>query len=139
MSSPAFPSPCCTLDNPSRRTNFAAVAELGSDDGVDGIGETEMETAMDREKRIRDRAYQIWQEEGCPDGKAGEHWEQARRMIENEESSPAKRAKAAKHPARRPRGRSGPSSLADPVPPGANGENPTGRGPHPAKPGTSTP
>lgn len=93
---------------------------------------------MDREKRIRDCAYQIWQEEGCPDGKAAEHWEQARRMIEKEESSPARQAKAAKPPVRKPRGRTGASSLADSVPVGANGENPTGE-PRPAKPGSSTP
>jgi hypothetical protein len=94
---------------------------------------------MDRDKQIRDRAYQIWQEEGCPDGKAAEHWEQARRMIEKEESSPGKRAKAAKPSVRKPRGRTGMSSLGESAPVGANGENPPGRDPHPAKPGSSTP
>jgi hypothetical protein len=27
-----------------------------------------------REDRIRLRAYQIWQDAGCPDGAAHEHW-----------------------------------------------------------------
>jgi hypothetical protein len=98
-----------------------------------------MEAAMDREKRIRDRAYQIWKEEGCPDGKAAEHWEQARRMVENEESSPAKREKAAKPAARKPRARKNPASLADPVATGPNGENPVGGGSRPTKPASSTP
>ena len=98
-----------------------------------------METAMDRENRIRDRAYQLWQEAGCPEGKAGEHWEEARRMIEREEASPGKRAKTAKPSVRKPRGRTGPASLAEPARPGANGESPAGRGPHPAKPSSSTP
>lgn len=94
---------------------------------------------MDREMRIRERAYQLWKDEGCPDGKEGEHWEMARRMIEGEEPSPAKRAKGAKPPVRRPRGSGGPASFADPVSrtPGANGETPGSRAPKP--PSSSTP
>jgi hypothetical protein len=98
-----------------------------------------METAMDRDKRIRDRAYQIWQEEGCPDGKATEHWEQARRMIEKEESWAAQPGEGAKPTRREHRGRPGKSTVAESVPAGANGETPSGRDPHRAKPGSSTP
>jgi hypothetical protein len=98
-----------------------------------------LEEVMDRDKRIRDRAYQIWQEEGRPDGKSAEHWEQARRMIEQEEASPGKRAKAAKPPVKRARGRSGTSSIAEPMSPGPNGENPAGSGSPPTKPSSSTP
>ena len=29
------------------------------------------------EQRIRERAYQIWEEAGRPEGKAAEHWRQA--------------------------------------------------------------
>lgn len=36
----------------------------------------------DREERIRLRALVIWREEGCPDGRAREHWEQAEREID---------------------------------------------------------
>ena len=31
--------------------------------------------------RIRERAYEIWQERGCPDGQAEEHWLAAEREI----------------------------------------------------------
>jgi hypothetical protein len=40
------------------------------------------------EKRIRERAYQIWNDEGRPDGHAEEHWEKARMIISVEESLP---------------------------------------------------
>jgi len=36
----------------------------------------------DTEKEIRERAYRIWQEEGRPKGKHKEHWERARKEIE---------------------------------------------------------
>ena len=29
------------------------------------------------EQRVRERAYEIWQRAGCPEGKAVEHWQQA--------------------------------------------------------------
>lgn len=94
---------------------------------------------MNREMRIRERAYQLWKDEGCPEGKEGEHWEKARRMIESEESSPAKRARRAKPPVKRSRSRGGPASFAEPGPhaPGANGETPGPRAPKP--PSSSTP
>jgi hypothetical protein len=31
------------------------------------------------ESTIRQRAYEIWQEENCPDGRAEEHWARAER------------------------------------------------------------
>ena len=34
-----------------------------------------------REERIRLRALQIWREQGRPDGRAREHWEQAEREV----------------------------------------------------------
>jgi hypothetical protein len=33
-----------------------------------------------REKRIRERAYSIWQAEGCPEDRQQEHWHRA--MLE---------------------------------------------------------
>jgi hypothetical protein len=33
------------------------------------------------EEEIRRRAHQIWEEEGRPDGKEGEHWERAAREV----------------------------------------------------------
>ena len=31
----------------------------------------------DLQQRIRERAYEIWENEGCPEGRGAEHWEQA--------------------------------------------------------------
>jgi uncharacterized protein YjbJ (UPF0337 family) len=42
----------------------------------------------DREGRIRERAYRIWEEEGAPDGRDYEHWRQAEREIDGEVISP---------------------------------------------------
>ncbi|MGF6919158.1 DUF2934 domain-containing protein [Paraburkholderia sp. 40] len=41
---------------------------------------------MDKEleARIRTRAYQIWENDPSPEGKADDHWEEARRQIEAE-------------------------------------------------------
>lgn len=39
----------------------------------------------EREEKIRQRAYQIWEAEGRPDGKQDEHWQRAAREIEAEE------------------------------------------------------
>jgi len=39
---------------------------------------------MDKERRIRDIAYQLWEDEGRPAGKAEEHWRRARELVENE-------------------------------------------------------
>ena len=35
----------------------------------------------DMEERIRLRALEIWREEGCPEGRAREHWAQAEREL----------------------------------------------------------
>lgn len=40
----------------------------------------------DREEKIRQRAYELWEAEGRPDGKQQEHWERAAREIEAEEA-----------------------------------------------------
>ncbi len=36
--------------------------------------------------RIRDRAYDIWQQEGCPEGRADVHWEMARELVAIEDN-----------------------------------------------------
>ncbi len=38
----------------------------------------------DREERIRQRAYGIWQEEGEPHGRAAEHWHRAERELDEQ-------------------------------------------------------
>lgn len=35
-----------------------------------------------RERKIRVRAHQIWEEEDCPDGRDLEHWERAAREVD---------------------------------------------------------
>ncbi|WP_042442843.1 DUF2934 domain-containing protein [Azospirillum sp. B510] len=40
--------------------------------------------SVDVEQRIRDRAYSIWLEEGCPHGRDGDHWLLAERAIKAE-------------------------------------------------------
>lgn len=42
---------------------------------------------MNREQRVRERAYMIWQAEGCPPGCEREHWNQAEREIADELSA----------------------------------------------------
>jgi hypothetical protein len=39
----------------------------------------------DLERKIRDRAYQLWEAEGQPYGRADEHWQEARRQVMDEE------------------------------------------------------
>jgi len=42
-----------------------------------------------REERIRLRALEIWREQGRPEGRAREHWEQAEREVGGTDGSPA--------------------------------------------------
>ena len=41
----------------------------------------------EREQRIRKKAYQLWEADGSPEGKADEYWHRARQLIENDEKS----------------------------------------------------
>ncbi|MBT2792937.1 DUF2934 domain-containing protein [Paraburkholderia strydomiana] len=38
-------------------------------------------------ERIRARAYELWQQDGCLEGCADEYWHMARALIENEIAS----------------------------------------------------
>ena len=38
----------------------------------------------DRQRKIRDRAYAIWEREGRPEGREHQHWEQAQQEIDDE-------------------------------------------------------
>ena len=40
----------------------------------------------ERNQRIQERAYRIWKEEGCPEGRADEHWDKASELVAIEES-----------------------------------------------------
>ena len=41
----------------------------------------------DREERIRKRAYQLWEADGAPEGRAEEYWHRARELIQQEEGA----------------------------------------------------
>ena len=56
---------------------------------------------MADENRIKQRAYQIWENEGRPHGRDREHWERASREIEAE-AKPGKAAARSK-PAGKPK------------------------------------
>jgi hypothetical protein len=45
-----------------------------------------------REERIRLRALEIWREQGCPEGRARDHWEQAEREVGDDNVSEAGRS-----------------------------------------------
>jgi hypothetical protein len=42
--------------------------------------------ASDLDARIRERAYHIWQQEGCPTGRADVHWDMARELVAIEDN-----------------------------------------------------
>ena len=41
------------------------------------------------ERRIRERAYDLWQQDGRPEGREAEHWERARQLIAIEDNPEA--------------------------------------------------
>jgi Protein of unknown function (DUF2934) len=41
----------------------------------------------DREQRVRERAYHLWEADGKPHGRDVEYWERARELIGKEESA----------------------------------------------------
>ncbi|GGE36748.1 hypothetical protein GCM10007276_12780 [Agaricicola taiwanensis] len=41
---------------------------------------------MDENERIRQRAHQIWIEEGKPEGRAEDHWQMARQLVAIEDA-----------------------------------------------------
>ena len=47
--------------------------------------ETRRQMRERAERRIRERAYFLWRQEGCPEGRAEEHWQRARE-IEGEDA-----------------------------------------------------
>lgn len=40
---------------------------------------------MDRNEQIRQRAHQIWEANGCPEGQEAAHWQQAEEELRAEE------------------------------------------------------
>ena len=50
----------------------------------------------DDKERIRQRAYQIWLEEGRPEGREAVHWDMARELVAIEDAQKATAKKAAR-------------------------------------------
>ena len=46
-----------------------------------------LETDPDRERRVRERAYHLWEADGKPHGHDVEFWERARELVGMEESA----------------------------------------------------
>lgn len=55
-------------------------------------------TQVNRDEDIRQLAYRLWQEEGCPEGRDIEHWLRAQMIWEeiNHSQSKPKRSRASK-------------------------------------------
>jgi hypothetical protein len=49
----------------------------------------------DLEKRIGERAYRLWEDEGRPEGKHDQHWEQARELVALETAGLPKKKRTA--------------------------------------------
>jgi hypothetical protein len=47
---------------------------------------TDLAAREELDRRIGDRAYRIWLDEGRPEGKHLEHWLRAKREVEEEEA-----------------------------------------------------
>jgi hypothetical protein len=79
---------------PPRRKNAAAPAQpepetiMPEPETIMPEPETimpEPETILpDRNARIRELAYFLWLEEGCPDGQAERHWQAAEALLESD-------------------------------------------------------
>jgi hypothetical protein len=59
---------------------------------------------QDLEQRVRERAYQMWTEAGCPDGRADAFWLEAQRDVLTASLENVGRVTAAENkPARKPK------------------------------------
>lgn len=64
----------------------------------------ERDAMNEHQKQIRRRAYEIWEQEGCPEGREREHWEQAvRETGATEEAVTAVGNASSEPPERKPR------------------------------------
>jgi hypothetical protein len=53
-----------------------------------------MEERMDREAQIRQRAHEIWETEGRPDGRHAEHWARATEEFDSRGGQPSAQPQA---------------------------------------------
>ena len=59
------------------------------------MSHTSVQSTPERENRIRERAYHLWEADGHPRGRDREYWERAELLINIEESSEAKQSPSA--------------------------------------------
>jgi hypothetical protein len=62
----------------------------------------------DFDERVKERAYRLWVEEGCPEGRSEIHWDKARELVAIEQNQ-----KLATKPA--PRGEQGRGEPVEPI------------------------
>lgn len=53
------------------------------------MSDSPLEMTPEREQRIRERAYHLWEADGSPHGRDLEYWERARELVGMEESAGA--------------------------------------------------
>ena len=61
-------------------------------------GKRDIPSNSDREERIRQRAYRLWEEAGRPDGSAQEHWDRAAQDLDREDAEIQRAGAADKKP-----------------------------------------
>lgn len=61
-------------------------------------------TPGDREDRIRQRAHEIWEAEGRPEGQADHHWSRAAEDLDREDAAIQREGVAGARPGIRPKG-----------------------------------
>ena len=50
------------------------------------MSESSQVNTPDSERRTRERAYHLWEADGCPEGRAQEYWQRAQASINDEDS-----------------------------------------------------
>ena len=61
-------------------------------------------TPGDREDRIRQRAHEMWEAEGRPEGQADRHWSRAAEDLDREDAATQREGNAGENPGVRPKG-----------------------------------
>jgi hypothetical protein len=78
----AVPAVVVTIDGHETVLTFV------SKDDAEGFAQVERARLIEDEKnasqRVREIAYRLWQEEGCPDGDALRHWFTAKSLFERD-------------------------------------------------------
>jgi hypothetical protein len=62
-----------------------------------GSGQIRDENSAENDKRIRDRAHEMWEADGRPEGRKEQYWLRATEVIEAESGSPYPPTQARSH------------------------------------------